>query len=57
MTYTIGSIIEDTDYNGFAVNAVNTNVNDIWATGGDQAYGQTALSTVSVGGTVTARLE
>ena len=57
MTYTIGSIIEDTDYNGFAVNAVNTNVNDIWATGGDQAYGQTALSTVSVGSTVTARLE
>jgi len=55
MTYTTGSLIEATDYNGFAANTSNANVNDIWATGsGDKGYGQTALSTVAVGGTVTA---
>jgi hypothetical protein len=55
MTYSAGSIIEAADYNGFAANNVNANVNDIWATGStDRGYGQTALATVSAAGTVTA---
>jgi hypothetical protein len=55
MTYSAGSLIEAVDYNGFAANNVNANVNDIWATGStDRGYGQTALATVSAAGTVTA---
>lgn len=55
MTYTAGSLIEATDYNGFVSTNVNANVNDIWSTGSsDKGYGETALSTVSAGGTVTA---
>jgi hypothetical protein len=56
MTYTTGSLIEATDYNGFAANNSNANVNDVWGVGsGDKGYGQpTTLSTVSVGGTVSA---
>ena len=55
MTYTAGSLIEATDYNGFVSTTVGGNVNVIWSTGsGDAGYGQTALSTVSTGGTVTA---
>ena len=54
MTYTQGSLIEAADYNGFA-NASANNINAVWATGsGDKGWGQTALSTVSIGGTVTA---
>ena len=54
MTYTQGSLIEAADYNGFANNSAN-NINAVWATGtGDKGWGQTALSTVSIGGTVTA---
>lgn len=54
MTYTAGSLIEATDYNGFVSTSAN-NVNDIWSTGSsDKGYGQTAIATVSVGGTVTA---
>lgn len=50
MTYTSGSLIQATDYNGFA-----TNINDAWGPGaGDYGWGQTALPNVSVGGTVTA---
>ena len=55
MTYSQGSLIEATDYNGFAANTASANVNDIWATGAtDKGYGQTALTTVSAAGTVTA---
>jgi hypothetical protein len=55
MTYSQGSLIEATDYNGFVSTNSNANLNDVWATGSlDKGYGQTALSTVSVGGTVTA---
>ena len=54
MTYTQGSLIEAADYNGFA-NASANNINKVWSTGtGDSGWGQTALSTVSTGGTVTA---
>lgn len=54
MTYTAGSLIEASDYNGF-VNTNGSNVNEVWSTGtSDRGWGQTALSTVSVGGTVTA---
>lgn len=54
MTYTQGSLIEAADYNGFA-NASANNINKVWSTGtGDSGWGQTALSTVSIGGTVTA---
>jgi hypothetical protein len=56
MTYTVGGLIEATDYNGFAANTASGNVNAIWGAGaGNYGYGQsTTLSTVSVGGTVTA---
>jgi len=50
MTYSVGGLIEATDYNGFASTNVSANVNATWNT----TYGQTALSTVSAGGTVTA---
>lgn len=50
MTYSVGGLIEATDYNGFVSTTVNANVNATWNT----TYGQTALSTVSAGGTVTA---
>jgi hypothetical protein len=54
MTYTQGSLIEASDYNGF-VNASANNINKVWGTGtGDSGWGQTAISTVSAGGTVTA---
>ena len=55
MTYTAGSLIEATDYNGFVSTTSNANLNDIWATGStDKGYGQTAVSTVSAAGTITA---
>lgn len=54
MTYSAGQIIEAADYNGF-VNTNGSNVNEIWSTGtADRGWGQTALSTVSQGGVVTA---
>lgn len=54
MTYTAGSLIEATDYNGFVATSAN-NINAIWSTGsGDKGWGQTAIAQVSVGGTVTA---
>jgi hypothetical protein len=50
MTYLSGGLIQATDYNGFL-----STVNGVWGTGsGDAGYGQTPLSTVSTGGTVTA---
>ena len=55
MAYNIGGLIEATDYNGFVSTTVGANVNAFWGTGTSSAgYGQTALSTVSTGGTVTA---
>lgn len=50
MSYTVGGLIEATDYNGFVSTTAGANVNATWNT----SYGQTALSTVSTGGTVTA---
>jgi len=50
MTYSSGSLILATDYNGFVSTTVGANVNATWNT----TYGQTALSTVSTGGTVSA---
>ena len=45
MTYSSGGLIQASDYNGFA-----TNLNGVWNT----YYGQTSVSSVSTGGTVTA---
>ena len=54
MTYTSGGLIQATDYNGF-VSTNASNINDIWSTGSsDKGYGQSALSTVSTAGTITA---
>jgi hypothetical protein len=53
MTYAAGSLVESTDLNGF-VSTNTPNFNNIWSTGsGDSGYGQTALSTVVAGTTVT----
>ena len=55
MTYSIGGLIQATDYNGFANDTAGANVNSVWATGAtDTGYGQTALGTVSAAGIVTA---
>jgi hypothetical protein len=55
MTYSIGGLIQATDYNGFADTTVGANVNATWGTGATSAgYGQTAISTVAAAGTVTA---
>jgi hypothetical protein len=56
MTYSLGGLIQATDYNGFADTTAGGNVNVIWGTGStDSGYGQsTTLATVSPGGTVTA---
>jgi hypothetical protein len=54
MTYSVGGLIQAADYNGFANDSAN-NINAIWSTGtGDKGWGQTAISTVSAGATVTA---
>jgi hypothetical protein len=54
MSYTVGGLIEATDYNGFVATGAN-NINSIWSTGsGDRGWGQTAIGQVAVGGTVTA---
>jgi hypothetical protein len=55
MTYSSGGLIQATDYNGFADTTAGANVNATWGTGVTSAgYGQTALTTVSAAGTVTA---
>lgn len=55
MTYTVGGLIQQADYNGFVSVTAGGNVNATWGTGvTDAGYGQTAMSTVSVGETVTA---
>ncbi len=54
MTYSTGGLIQATDYNGF-VSTGSPNLNNIWSTGsGNSGYGQTALTTVSVGQKVLA---
>ena len=54
MTYSVGGLIQAADYNGFVNDSAN-NINAIWSTGtGDKGWGQTAISTVSAGATVTA---
>jgi hypothetical protein len=54
MTYSSGGLIQAADYNGFANDSAN-NINAVWGTGtGDKGWGQTAISTVSAGATVTA---
>jgi hypothetical protein len=50
MTYASGNLIQATDYNGFVSTTANANINATWNT----TYGQTALATVSAGGTVSA---
>ena len=50
MTYSSGQLIQATDYNGFVSTNSGANINATWNT----TYGQTALSTISAGGTVTA---
>ena len=50
MTYSAGGLIQAVDYNGFVSTTSGGNINAVW----NSTYGQTALSTVSAGGTVTA---
>jgi hypothetical protein len=50
MTYSSGGLIQATDYNGFVSTTAGANVNATW----DTTYGQTAVSTVSAAGTITA---
>jgi len=55
MTYSVGGLIQATDYNGFANDTAGANVNGIWSTGTtDAGYGQSALGTVAATNTVTA---
>jgi len=55
MAYSVGGLIQATDYNGFVSTTVGANVNATWGSSTSSAgYGQSALATVSVGGTVTA---
>jgi hypothetical protein len=56
MTYSVGGLIQATDYNGFASTTSGANVNNVWGAGAtDTGYGQsTTLATVSAGATVTA---
>lgn len=50
MTYSSGGLIQATDYNGFVSTNSGANVNGVWNT----LWGQSALSTVSASGTITA---
>jgi hypothetical protein len=53
MAYVSTGLIEATDYNNF-INGTNQ-LNTVWAVGtGDVGYGQTALTTVTSAGTITA---
>lgn len=57
MTYSVGGLIQATDFNGL-VNTGATNLNTIWSTGaGDSGYGQTAIATVTAGNKVFAAPE
>lgn len=50
MTYSAGSLIVATDYNGFVSTTAGANINATW----NSTYGQTALATVAATDTVTA---
>ena len=53
MTYTIGSLIEASDYNTFTTTP--NGLNDIWATGAtDKGWGQSGFTSASIASTVTA---
>lgn len=55
MAYSAGGLIEAADYNGFVSTNSGANVNSVWGAGSsDSGWGQTALSTVSAAGTITA---
>ena len=55
MTYSVGGLIQATDYNGFVSTTAGANINATWSTGTTNAgWGQTAIGTVAAGGTVTA---
>ena len=55
MTYTSGSTIVATDYNGFVNDTAGANVNDIWSVGAtDKGYGQSIMGTVAATNTITA---
>jgi hypothetical protein len=56
MTYSVGGLIQATDYNGFASTTAGANANSIWGTGAtDIGYGQsTILDTVAAGAIVSA---
>jgi hypothetical protein len=54
MSYVSGGLIEAADYNTFIGNTT-AGINRFWSTGsGDAGWGQTSISTVAAGGTVTA---
>ena len=54
MTYVSGGLIQAADYNGFVNDSAN-NINAVWSVGsGDRGWGQTNISTVAAGATVTA---
>jgi hypothetical protein len=54
MTYSVGGLIEASDYNTFVGNTT-TGLNRVWSTGSaDYGYGQTSISTVSAPGQITA---
>ena len=53
MTYSSGGLIQATDYNTFTQGG--SGLNNVWSTGAaDFGWGQTAIASVSTGGTVTA---
>lgn len=58
MAYSQGGLIEATDYNniiGTSPSSVTNKLNTVWSVGsGSAGYGQTAISAVTVGSTVTA---
>lgn len=55
MTYSVGGLIQATDYNGFVSTTAGANINATWSTGAtNSGWGQTAIGTVAAGGTVTA---
>lgn len=55
MTYSVGGLIQATDYNGFVSTTAGANVNATWSTGAtNSGWGQTAIGTVAAAGTVTA---
>lgn len=55
MAYSSGGLIEAADYNGFVGADTNSGLNKVWSTGSTTfGWGQSQISTVSVGSTVTA---